>query len=156
MKQYTIYEVKKARGDQGNCLVCGEKIKTGDAFRRLSAPNPDKVFFCANCPVDQSLIGKNTKSTQNGKVREKLEIKTKGQTKQIASLITEEKPDAPEELLSKEEKTIIAKQEEDEEESNDILAKSGLGVPKFYCSKCKRSHEAGSRRYERHIQFIKK
>jgi len=156
MKEYKIYEVKKARGDQGNCLVCGEKIKTGDAFRRLSAPNPSKVFFCANCPVDQSLIGKNTKSTQNGKVREKLEIKTKGQTKQIASLITKEKSDTPKDLLSKKDKALIAQVEEDEEESNDILAKSPLGSHKAYCSKCKRNHEVGSRRYERHIQFIKK
>lgn len=36
MKEYTIVEVKRARGDQGNCLVCGKEIKAGDAFKRLS------------------------------------------------------------------------------------------------------------------------
>lgn len=142
-KEYKIYEVKKARGDQGNCLVCGKEIKAGEAFRRLSAPNPDKVFFCANCPVDQSLIGKNR---ENGKVREVLNLKTSGQTKSIASFITEEKPNSP--------KPVLVTEEDDNDES--ILANSCLEIPKAYCKKCHRSHEVGSRRYERHISFIKK
>lgn len=147
MKEYKIYEVKKARGNQGNCLVCGKEIKAGEAFKRLSAPNPGKVFFCANCKVNQSLIGKN--KTDNGKVREVLEFKTKGQAKQIANFITKEKLEIPK-LVSQ------AEEQKQEEEDCDILTNSCLEISKAYCKKCHRSHEVGSRRYERHINFIKK
>ena len=152
MKQYAIYETKKVRGDQGACIVCGKAIMSGDSMKYAETTQGNRVLFCANCKVDQAKIGKNV---QNGnKVREALEIKTKGQTKSIARLITEDRVEAPSDLLSKEERALIAEGEEIEEESTDILGKNGTG--KAYCSKCKRQHIIGSRRYERHIQFIKK
>jgi len=58
-KEYHIYEVKKARENQGNCLVCNKEIKVGDSFKRLSWPNPRKIFFCSNCNIDQSLLRKS-------------------------------------------------------------------------------------------------
>jgi hypothetical protein len=127
---------------------------SGDSMRYAETTAGHKVLFCTSCKVDQSKIGKNVQSAQNGKVREKVAAQTKGQTKQIASLLTKEKAEAPSELLSKKDKALIAQGEEAEEESTDILGKNGTA--KAYCSKCKKQHLIGSRRYERHIHFIKK
>lgn len=147
MKEYTIYKAKKARFAQGACVACGKLIGKGDAYKYAEDQSKSKyvkVLFCANCEVQQSLIGKNR---ENGKVRKALDLKTSGQAKQIASFITEEK---------KPKVTKPAPAEEDDEEENGILANSCLEIPKVYCSKCKRNHEVGSRRYERHIHYIKK
>ncbi len=122
MKEYTIVKIKKARGNQGNCLVCGKEIKAGDAFSRLSWPNPRKVFFCANCEVDQSLIGKNKNNSSSVVVTEKVAEKADVDVEQML-------------------KSLIAKTECKEEKETD----------KAFCSKCNGYHTVGSRRYRQHI-----
>jgi hypothetical protein len=151
MKEYRVYETQRSR-EAHVCTACDREIAKGDPCKFVEPTAGNKTFWCNSCPVDQSLIGKNV---QNGKVRELVVAKTKGQTKQVASLITEEKASTPGELLSEEDKKLITETEEIEQESTDILGKNG-DIPKAYCTKCKRNHIVGSRRYERHIAFIKK
>jgi hypothetical protein len=151
MKEYTIYQAKKARNNLGICVACSKAINKGEAYKYAEDQTNGKyikILFCTNCKVDQSKIGKNV---QNGKVREILETRTKGQTKSIASFITEEKSE-----VSKHQPSAEEIEEEKMSEDSDILAKSCLEIPKAYCSKCRRNHVVGSRRYERHIHFIKK
>ena len=59
MKQYAIYETKKARGDQGNCIVCSQPIKEGEPFKYAETTPGNRIPFCTGCEVNQSLIGKN-------------------------------------------------------------------------------------------------
>ena len=120
MKEYKVHELRKTRSDLGKCLACGNEIKKGELYRHAYVSG-GVILFCANCPVNQSLIGKNRDTS------------------------TDTPTPKATELIKEEIKTEVAVEPNEE---------APVESKKPYCSKCKGTHEIGSRRYKQHKAWL--
>lgn len=142
-REYRIYETLKARQDMENCVVCGNQIFKGQAFKYAEPSLGRKVFFCTVCPVDQSKISKNSGNVAEPQPR-------------VSDVITVDNPiETTPEPISRPLQEEPSVSEAANMITDDAFPDEPIsqGKAKVFCSKCQKNHEVGSGKYTKHIKF---
>lgn len=78
-----IHHVMHARKNQGECRVCGKKIKAGDAYKWAQPRYKPKVIVCGDCRIKPTMISKSKTAILEEAMDELDQVSLKGLPDQL-------------------------------------------------------------------------